>query len=407
MDEWAEIRRLKFVENLSQRGIVRRTGRNRRTVVKAIESAAPPRYKRKQNGSKLDPFKPEIQRLLGVDPEIPSQRIRELISELGYGGGKTICDDYVRELRPVMRPPRSFQRTNYRPGEILQFDLWQPKHEVPVGWGQTRKAYIVVCALGYSRAGAGTLIFSKRAPDILQGLWRALERLGGLPEQLVTDREGSLHAGGGRPSPEFLTFAGSLGAKPVNLDAGDCQAKGVVERLQGYMATNFEPGRQFASELDLQNQLDTWFDQRANMRFHRTLRERPAERLLHERESLRALPKLPPETGDRFCVRVPAQPFVRVDTNDYSIDPAFVGQRIEVRATQREITAITLGAGDVAAAHRRIYARHQTITDPAHQAKLDALRAARLARSGERQAATSTNIEVQLRDLSRYDALVA
>ena len=102
----------------------------------------------------------------------------------------------------------------------------------------------------------------------------------------------------------------------MNLDAGDCQAKGVVERLQGYMATNFEPGRQFASELDLQNQLDTWFDQRANMRLHRTLRERPAERLMRERESLRALPKLPPETGDRFCVRVPAQPFVRVDTND-------------------------------------------------------------------------------------------
>jgi hypothetical protein len=70
-------------------------------------------------------------------------RIREEIEMLGYGGGKTILDDRLRELRPrFLPPPRSFQRTVYRPGELAQFDLCEPRAEIPVGWGQTRKGYL-------------------------------------------------------------------------------------------------------------------------------------------------------------------------------------------------------------------------------------------------------------------------
>lgn len=61
-----------------------------------------------------------------------------------------------------------------------QFDLWEPKAEIPVGHGQTRRAWVVTCALGYSRAGAGALIFAKQAPDILWGMGRCLLKLGAL-----------------------------------------------------------------------------------------------------------------------------------------------------------------------------------------------------------------------------------
>lgn len=47
--------------------------------------------------------------------------------------------------------------------------------------------------------------------------------------------------------------------------AADPQAKGVVERLQGYLDTNFERGRSFANERDYQLQLDGWFE-KANAR---------------------------------------------------------------------------------------------------------------------------------------------
>jgi hypothetical protein len=115
VQQWAEVRRLHFVRGLSIREIHRRTGLHRETVRNALKSDDAPRYSRAPAGSKLDPFKDEIHRLLREDPRLPGQRVRELIAPLGFEGGKTIVDDYLREVRPLFLPrPRTFQRTVYR-----------------------------------------------------------------------------------------------------------------------------------------------------------------------------------------------------------------------------------------------------------------------------------------------------
>jgi hypothetical protein len=159
----------------------------------------------------------------------------------------------------VRRAPFSARSTG---PEICQFDLWEPKAEVPVGHGQTRKGYVVVACLGYSRAGAGALIFSKQTPDLLFGIRRCLWSLGALSQTLVWDRQSGLHAGGGRPTSEFAAFCGALRVDWSFCEPRDPQAKGVVERLQDFLERSFEPGRRFANELDFQLQLDTWFTQR-------------------------------------------------------------------------------------------------------------------------------------------------
>jgi hypothetical protein len=41
-----------------------------------------------------------------------------LIEPQGFDGGKTIVDDYLREVRPLFFKLRTYQRTVYRPGEI-------------------------------------------------------------------------------------------------------------------------------------------------------------------------------------------------------------------------------------------------------------------------------------------------
>jgi transposase len=157
---------MREVEGLSIHEIVRRTGDDRNTVRRALRREGPPVYRRPPRPSKLDPFREEIKALLRADPRIPSTVIRERIAESGYAGSKTILDDYVRELRPVFCPPRTYRRTVYRPGEICQFDLWQPSSEIPVGHGQTRRGWVVVACLGWSRAGAGALVFSKELRDV-------------------------------------------------------------------------------------------------------------------------------------------------------------------------------------------------------------------------------------------------
>ncbi len=391
---WAEIRRLHFVKRLAIREIARRTGLSRVTVRRALRSAEPPRYCRPPRPSKLEPYREEILRLLREDPRLPAVWVRELIAEQGYRGGQSILGEYLREVRPLFLPaPRAYQRTHYRPGELCQFDLWEPRRPLPVGFGQERRAYVVIGCLGYSRVGAGALVFSKEAPDLLWGMARCLWRLGGLPGTLVWDREGALHAGAGRPSEAFAAFCGGLGVGWYLCQAGDPEAKGVVERLQGYAETNFEPGRAFVGPEDFQAQLDAWFE-RANRRTHRSLRCRPVDRLVEERAALRPLPAAPPDTDRRFCTRVPPDPYVRVDTCDYSLDPRLVGRRVEVRVTQREVLATALDTAEVAARHRRSFARHRTITDLGHL---------RLLRAGRERPAEP---EVERRPLARYDALI-
>jgi hypothetical protein len=148
---WAELRREHFVRGVAIKELVRRTGLSRNTIRCALRSDVPPAYRREAAGSKLDPFKDEIHRLLKVDPKLPGVRVRELIEPLGFEGGKTVVDDYLCEIRPVFLRLRTHQRTVYRPGEICQWDLWDPSERVPVGHGQLRRAWVVVACLGYPR----------------------------------------------------------------------------------------------------------------------------------------------------------------------------------------------------------------------------------------------------------------
>ena len=396
VERWAELRREHFVRGISIKELARRHAIDRGTVRRALRSDHPPRYERAERPSKLGPFKDEIHELLRTDPKLPGVRVRELIEPLGFEGGKSIVDDYLREVRPLFRRQRTFQRTVYRPGEICQFDLWEPSAEVPVGHGQRRRAWVVVCCLGYSRAGAGALVFSKEAPDLLWGMTRCLWSLGALPKLLVWDREGALHARDGRPTDAYAACCGQLKLDWRFCEPADPQAKGAVERLQGYLETNFEPGRRFANELDFGLQLDAWFE-KANARTHKALRARPVDRLREEREEMRPLPARTPDTDRRWVVRVPPDPHLRFDTNDYSLDPRLVGRRVEVRASQREIVAVCLDSGELACRHQRSFAKNRTITALEHARALRE-------RRGEPD---EGEVLVEQRPLTVYDALIA
>ena len=148
--------------------------------------------------------------------------------------------------------------------------------------------------------------------------------------------------------------------------------------------------------MDFQHQLDAWCD-RINGRVHRTTRAVVAERLVEERGVMRSVPARMPDSDRRFVMRVPAQPYLRCDRNDYSLDPRLVGRRVELRVSQAEIMAVALDTGELAARHQRVFAGGLCFTDPAHQAALERLR-------GERR--RGRDIDVERRPLARYDALI-
>jgi transposase len=70
VEQWAEIRRLYFVEKRSKRAIHRLTGAHRDTITRALGADAPPRYVRPPATSKLDPYREWICEQLRVDPTL-------------------------------------------------------------------------------------------------------------------------------------------------------------------------------------------------------------------------------------------------------------------------------------------------------------------------------------------------
>jgi len=253
---------------------------------------------------------------------------------------------------------------------------------------------------GYSRIITAVMLPSRQSPDLLAGHWELLRQWGRVPKALVWDNEsavGQWRAGRPQLTEAMNAFRGTLGINVVQCRPGDPEAKGLVERANGYLETSFLPGRAFSSPEDFNTQLTDWLV-RANQRPHRRLGCRPIDRWNADRAAMLVLPPVAPVTGWRLSTRLPRDHYVRLDSNDYSVDPAAIGRHVHIAADLE--TVVVSCAGSEVARHPRCWADHQTITDPAHKAAAIALRQAR-----RLVAVPKADTTVEHRDLADYDRL--
>lgn len=395
VEEWAEIRRLHFAERMGIKTIARCLGVSKNTVRRVVRSQEAPSYERTRKPSAVDPYVPAIHELLKATPTMPATVIAERI---GWTRGITVLKERVAEIRPIYRPPKPYQRTDYQPGELGQWDLWQPAVDIPIGYGHTARLWVIVGVCGYSRWMVAHMIPSRQTHDVLGGHLRCLIDLGAVPRLGVYDNEGAIGRkvkGHDRLTEEFQRFRGILGMGARLLRGGFPEGKGLVERDNGYLETSFLPGRTFADPDDFNRQLKGWLH-RANHRHHRRLQCRPADRFAEDRSAMLALPKVLPDVSLRQAVRLGRDHYVRVGTCDYSVDPFAIGRRVDVSA-DLEWVVVRLGEREIAR-HRRSLAPHRTITDPAHAR-------ARRALKEQKHHEIGHEVDVEVRDLSIYDAL--
>ncbi|MFC6023884.1 IS21 family transposase, partial [Plantactinospora solaniradicis] len=278
MEDWAEIRRLHRAEGMPIKAIARKVGVGRNTVRRALAAQGPPKYQRPAKGSIVDAVEPQIRALLAEWPTMPATVIAERI---GWTRSLTVLKERVRALRPLFIPPDPAQRTEYLPGELAQCDLWFPPADVPLGWGQSGRPPVLVMVCGYSRWLSAVMIPSRQGPDLLGGQWALLAGLGAAPRALVWDNEsavGQWRAGRPQLTEAMNAFRGTVGIRVVQCQPADPEAKGLVERANGYLETSFLPGRIFTGPADFNGQLSRWLV-RANSRRHRTLGCRPVDRI--------------------------------------------------------------------------------------------------------------------------------
>lgn len=393
VEDWAEIRRLRLSEEVPIRVIARMLGVSRNAVRRALASERPPKYERPPRGSAVDDFEPAIRRLLLATPTMPATVIGERI---GWTRSSSILRARVAQLRPLFVPLDPASRTSYDAGELMQCDLWFPAVDITLGHGQVGRPPVLVMVTGYSRMISAVMIPSRQAADLIAGHWAILQHLGVVPRALVWDNEGAVGSWrGGRPklAEDFEAFRGVLGVKVIQCRPRDPEAKGIVERANGYLETSFLPGRCFASPADFNTQLAAWLPL-ANQRKHRALGCQPAQRWEADKAAMLALPPVAPVVGWRTEVRLPRDHYVRLDGNDYSVHPGAIGRRVQVSAGLEKVR-VRLD-GRLVAEHARCWANHQTITDSEHRAAAEAMRKTP-------KPALTPEPEVEQRDLASYD----
>jgi transposase len=398
VEDWAEIRRLRRAERLPIAQIARVMGISRNTVKAALGKDGPPKYARRPAGSIVDAVEPRIRELLQAFPSMPATVIAQRI---GWTRSIRVLSARVAVLRPTYLPPDPASRTSYEPGEIAQCDLWFPPISLPVGFGQVRKPAllpVLTMVTGYSRWLSAVLIPSRRAEDLFAGGWQLIAALQAVPRVLVWDGEAAIgrwRAGRVELTADCQAFRGTLATKVIVCRPADPEAKGLVERAHDYLERSFLPGRAFTGPADFNAQLQQWLEL-VNARTRRVLGCAPTDRIAADKAAMLALPPVPPTTGWRCSLRLPRDHYIRLDSNDYSVHPAVIGRRVEVIADLHRVRAFC--EGRPVADHERIWAVHQTISDPQHVAAAKALRRERVT-----LLRPASEAEVQIRRLRDYD----
>ncbi len=388
MEDWALIRRLAR-EGVPKAKIARKLGISRNTVAAAVSSQGPPKYERRSGPTSFTPYEARVRELLDETPDMPATVLAERV---GWTGSIRWFRDNVKRVRADHRPIDPADRLTWAAGDVAQWDLWFPPRKILLEDGSRTLLPVLVMTCGYSRFTLGRMIPTRKTPDLLLGSWSLLEQLGRVPRRLIWDNEPGI--GRGKVTEPVAVFAGTLATKVVLLPPRDPESKGLVERRNRFFETSFMPGRHFESPGDFNAQFTDWLAT-ANARTVRTTKARPVDLLAADKEAMLPLPPAVLHLGWRNHVRLGRDYYVRVDTNDYSVDPRAIGARVDV-AADLDVVRVRHG-GQLVAEHPRRWARNMTITDPAHVTAAAALRHA------YQQPRSRPEVDDLVRDLADYD----
>ena len=394
-------------QGLGVSAIARRTGLDRKTVRKYIESGLePPVYKPRQpRPTKVRPFEPYLRERVAAYPDLTGSRLHREIRDLGYAGGYTMVKDFLREVRPSV--PAGFEvRFETPPGRQAQVDFAHFRTVFADEPGVERVVWLFSLVLGHSRMLWARFVPQQDLQTLLRCHAAAFEALGGVPAEVLYDRMRTVFM---REDPDaghivynrtLVEFARHYGYLPKACQPYRAKTKGKVERPFRYIREDFFLARSFRSLGDLNEQLRQWLDEVANPRTHATTRRVVQEHFADECPSLQPLPAGPFQAVLRLERRITKDGMVSVDGNLYSVPDTTRRRPVEVHSMAHELRI--LEDGQVVAVHpvldgrgqRRIIAGHRTARVPANS---------QTPRNGP--APGRTGDVVALRPLAFYDAV--
>ena len=330
-----------------------------------------PRKKGARNGI-LEPFKPEIRRMIERHAYSATQ-VYQHLKGIGYDGSYNTVKRYVRVIRPSRS--KAFLKLAFAPGECAQVD-WGSYGSVPVG-RTTRRLSFFVMVLCFSRLMYVEFTVSQTMEHWLACHQNAFEYLGAVPARIMIDnlKSGVLKRLVGQAPvfhPKYLDFASHYGFDITACNVGQGHEKGRVESGVGYVKKNLLKGLHIHDFRQMNPQARDWLETIANVRIHGETKKKPREMFADEKPHLRALPVFPYDVATISQVRASSQFRVTLDTNRYSVPAEYAGHPMTLKVYPDRICLYD--SEKLLARHDRSYDRHQDFEDPDHPKPLLAQR---------------------------------
>ena len=411
-DVWTEIH-ARARRGEAKQKMARELGVDRKTVRRLLAQERPMPYQRTVTRPALvSPYRAYIQRRV-TEVDYNAYRLFQELKAQGYTGGYEMVKLAVRPLRAERdRQAAATVRFETAPGRQAQVDWGSTWAQIG---GQRVRVQVFVMVLGYSRRLYVECTRDQTLGSLLTCHQHAFDWFGGLTEEILYDNPKTVvlkRDWDGRViewHPQFWDFAHYYGFTPRLCRPYRAQTKGKVESGIKYVKRSFMIGRQFASWDSLNPGAQEWVLTVADQRLHGTIFRKPAEAFLEEQ--LRPHHGHPPSPlSTVLCRKVATDGLVPVETNRYSVPPAYVGRTVEVHWSAEGAIQI-YHQGTLIATHPRAHGQHQVCVEPGHYQALRRRPAAPSALPDPAEPLVLTTWtgpfpEVAVRPLAYYEALI-
>jgi len=264
-------------------------------------------------------------------------------------------------------------RQAHVPGDKLFVDYAGPT--VPITdrhTGEQHPAQIFVAVLGASNYTYAEATASQRVPEWLGSHVRALQYFGGSPRAIVPDnlKSGVLRAHRYEPdiNPAYQDFAEHYGVAILPARVRKPRDKAKVEAgvlvVERWILARLRD-RTFFSLEELNGEIRVLLERLNTRSFKKLPGSRRSHFLGREQAALKPLPPRPYEFAEWRVAKVHADYHIEVGRAYYSVPYALIGERVDVRLTERAVEIFHHRA--LVASHARAIHRAQRSTRDGHR----------------------------------------
>jgi hypothetical protein len=264
-------------------------------------------------------------------------RVHEELEVAGVSVSYPALTAFCRRAGIGHEPPRPSGHYHFEPGQEMQHDTSPHVAKIAGSDTKVQTASLVLC---YSRMHYFQFYPRFTRFHCKLFLTEALVYLNGsCADCMIDNTHVVVLSGTGKdmlPVPEMAAFAERFGFAFVAHEKGDANRSARVERPFDFIENNFLAGRCFADFADLNAQATAFCD-RINGKRKRHLHAAPRDLFATERPRLRPLPLHVPEVYQLHHRLVDVEGFVSVHSHRYSVPPALIGRRVEVRESRDHV----------------------------------------------------------------------